>query len=133
MPPLWFATLADVHVHRHGTCAVIELDGEPRAAVWMELGPAARTMTDQEILDHHHRRVLSIVERNATMRGPSVWWDDASESWRPYRCLVRCAAEGGATLDEPVVLIDELELTLAELGRMLVVHGTHVCMLFLDE
>jgi hypothetical protein len=125
------APLDDVHVHRHGNSAVIAFEGEPRSAVWLELGPAARTLTDQEILDRHHQRVLELVEQSATM--PQVCWDDASGTWRPYGRVVRCVVEGGPTLHEPLIMIDELELTLAELGRMLVGHGAHVCMLFLDE
>jgi hypothetical protein len=128
-PP--FALLDDVHVRREGNTALVELPGQPRTVVWIELGPSARTLSDQEILDRHHHHVLATIEQGA--RAPQVYWDDAAGCWRPYGRLVRCALEVGPTLGEPVMVIDELELTLAELGRMLVEHGAHVGMVFFDD
>ena len=122
----------ELHLHRHGTSALVELAGEPRSAVWLELGPAGRTLTDREVLDRYHARVLAFVEGAAA----HVVWDDARAAWRPSGRVIRCVVEAGPTLEEPVVAIlgdSELELGLGDLGRMLEVHGAHICIVFLDS
>ena len=89
------------------------------------------TLDDQQLRDLHDRHILALVD--AIPDAPQVRWDDAGRCWRPIGRTVRCAVEAGAALDEPLVVIDQLELNLAELGRMLAGHGAQICLVFLDE
>lgn len=57
-----FATLDDARVRLDGDAAVIELGAGPERAVRLELGPSARTLSDQDILDLHNQRVLRGAE-----------------------------------------------------------------------
>jgi hypothetical protein len=118
-----------VRVIRDLTGAVIAHDRESIVTVRLELGAHARTFSDGEIVDCYSRK---LGELGATLAGsPQLRWDDVERRWVPRGRVVACHVE--ATIDGPIVLIDELELTLAELGSMLARHGAQICLVFLDD
>jgi hypothetical protein len=118
-----------VRVIRDGTAALIEHDCEPVIVVRLELGAHAGTLTDREIVERYSQRILAL---GATMvASPQLRWDEATRRWRPGGRAIRCVVE--ATVDEPTVLVDEVELTIADLSRMLANHGAQICLVFLDD
>jgi hypothetical protein len=118
-----------VRVIRDRTGAVIAHDCEPIVTVRLELGAHARTFSDGEIVDCYSRK-LGVL--GATLAGsPQLRWDDVERRWVPRGRIVVCNVE--AAVDRPIVLIDEIELTLAELGSMLARHGAQICLVFLDD
>ncbi len=118
-----------VRVTRDGTAALIAHDCEPVLTVRIELGAQAQTLTDQDILDRYNQRLYALGA--ALVASPQLRWDDAAGRWTPRGHAIRCVVE--AAIDEPTVLVDEVELTVAELGAMLVRHGAQICLVFLDE
>jgi hypothetical protein len=119
----------EVHIRRDGEVALIEYPALPGVTVTLHLGGGARVLSDGDILDRHHRRIAQLAE--LLIAAPQVDWDEVRTRWRPRGRVVRCAVEAGP--DEPLVAIDEVELSLSELGRMLTDHGAHVCLIFLDD
>jgi hypothetical protein len=118
-----------VRVIRDRTGAVIAHDCEPIVTVRLELGAHARTFSDVEIVDCYSRKLGAL---GATLAGsPQLRWDEVERRWVPRNRVVRCSVE--ASVDGAIVLIDEVELTLAELGSMLARHGAQVCLVFLDD
>jgi hypothetical protein len=122
---------AEVHIRRLGDAALIEYAALPGLTVTVHLGGGGRSLSDGEILDRHHRWIAQIAE--LMIGAPQVAWDEAHTRWRPRGRVVRCAVEPGLSPDEPLVAIDEVALTLDELGGMLADHGAHVCLIFLDD
>jgi hypothetical protein len=118
-----------VRVIRDRTGAVIAHDSEPIVTVRLELGAYARTFSDVEIVECYSRKLGAL---GATLAGsPQLRWDDVERRWVPRGRIVACNVE--ATVDGPIVVVDEIELTLAELGSMLARHGAQICLVFLDD
>jgi hypothetical protein len=125
------AGLGDVRISRDGDAAIIEYPGDPPVLVRIAVGLRARTLTDQEILDLHNQRLLAMTD--AMIAAPQVIWDERAGCWRPHGRVVACVVDAGAGLDEPLVAIDDVELSLGELGRLLAGHGAAVRLLFIDD
>ncbi len=118
-----------VRMTRDGTAAVIEHDCEPVVAVRLELGTLATTLSDREILERYEHKLGALGA--ALVATPQLRWDDAGLCWVPRGHAIRLTVE--PAIDEPTVMIDEIELTVAELTSMLSSHGAQICLVFLDE
>lgn len=121
--------MAEVHIRRVGDAALIEYPALPGLTVTLHLG--ARSLSDREILERHHRWIAQIAE--LLIAAPQVDWDEVRTRWRPRGRVMRCSVEAGDDPGEALVAIDEVELSLGELGGMLAEHGAHVCLIFLDD
>lgn len=118
-----------VRITRDGTAASIVHDCEPMLTVRIELGAHAPTLTDQDIVERCNHRLGALGA--ALVPSPQLRWDEATARWTPRGHAIRCEVEGA--IDEPTVFVDSVELTVAELGAMLVRHGAEICLVFLDE
>jgi len=118
-----------VRVTRDGTSAAIDHDLEPMLTVRIELGVRASTLTDQEIIDRCNHRIGALGA--ALVPSPQLRWDEALGRWTPSGNAIRCEVEG--VIDDPTVFVDAVELSVSELGAMLVRHGAQICLVFLDE
>ena len=118
-----------VHVTRDATGASIAHDCEPVITVRLELGEHAGTFSDREIVDRYHQRMCALGA--ALVASPQLRWDDTHRRWFPRSRTVRCVVE--TNVDAPTVVVDEVELTVAELGAMLADHGAQICLVFLDD
>jgi hypothetical protein len=118
-----------VRVTRDASGAVIANDCEPIVTVRLELGAHAGTFSEREIVDCYNRKLCAL---GADLAGsPQLRWDEVERRWLPRGRALRCYVE--TSLDAPTVVIDEVELTVGELGSLLARHGAHVCLVFLDD
>jgi hypothetical protein len=118
-----------VRVTRDGTGALIAHDFEPRITMRLELGPHADTLSEQDIVERYQQRVCALGA--ALVSSPQLNWDNATGHWRPRGRAIRFVVE--ASIEEPIVVVDDIELTVTELGAMLSSHGVQICLVFLDE
>jgi hypothetical protein len=118
-----------VRVTRDASGAVIANDCEPIVTVRIELGAHADTFSEREIVDRYHR---TLCELGADLAGsPQLRWHEVERRWVPRGRALRCFVE--TSIEAPTVVIDEVELTVGELGAMLARHGAHICLVFLDD
>jgi hypothetical protein len=118
-----------VRVIREGTAAMVEHDCDPAVAVRIDLGALASLLSDGDIVARYEQHVLALgAELVAT---PQLRWDEAAQRWRPTGRAIRCIVE--PSIDEPTVLIDDVELSIGELARLLANHGASICLVFLDD
>lgn len=126
------ASLDQVRISRHGEEAVVEY-AEP--GVWtthLKLGPEVQGMTDQEILDRHND-VLEAMERlregyehvaiEIPPGKPQIEHSDWTGHWTPRGGVLRCVIDDGGPGGEPVVHIDEHDLSWEEFGRLLTTYA----------
>lgn len=123
--------MTEVLIRRLGAVAQIEYPSLPGLTVTLHLGPGARALSDADILDRYQRRIAQLAE--LMIAAPQVDWDDVQTRWRPRSRALRCSVDAGAEPGSALVSIDELDLTLDELGAILADHGAHVCLLFLED
>jgi hypothetical protein len=123
--------MAPLRIVRTGDHALIEYPGEPGVTMCLRLDARGLAMSDRELRALHDQRLAALAD--ALIAAPQVAWDERAACWRPRGPVVACAVEAGAAVDEPLVAIDDLELTLVELGRLLAGHGAPVRLLFMDE
>jgi hypothetical protein len=74
------ALLDSVRIRRAGEDAIIEYLDEP-VRITVRLGPAARHLSDQDIVDRCNRRLLELAADAEA--APAVVWDEAGGCWRP--------------------------------------------------
>jgi hypothetical protein len=118
-----------VRVTRDDSGAVIAHDCAPVVAVRLELGPHVRSYSDDDILRRYTHHVSALGA--ALIASPQLRWDEVARRWLPRGRAICCHVEAG--IDAHLVVIDGLELTLAELAAMLSGHGARVCVVFLDD
>ena len=120
---------AGVKVTRDGNAAVIVHDCAPDVAIRIELGVHAATLSDREVLERYHRKLHGLGA--ALIADPQLRWDEGLRRWQPSSNALRCVVE--PSQDEPVIYIDDVELSFAELGSLMAGHGAGICLLFLDD
>ena len=101
----------------------------------LALGPRIAEMTDAEILAEHNACLAAEAEAIDSHENvcveippgrPQIRWAEKCRQWVPQGDIVRCVVEDGAEVngDSNVsIRIDDHELSLAEFGRMLMVHA----------
>ena len=128
----YVATLDQVRITRESETAVIEY-AEP--GVWtthLKIGPQVRKMTDQEILDLFNEG----IEASERLRDeyehvaieippgkPQIEYFDKGYQWTPRGDVLRCVVSDGGPDNEPVIHIDDHELSWQEFGRLLTTYA----------
>ena len=95
----------------------------------LTIGPEIADLTDQEIVDLYNDTLRSQAELARSSKyvavepplgSPQITYHSSSDQWTPrggvLRCVIDDGAEGGR---EPVITIDDKELSWAEFGTML--------------
>ncbi len=125
------ASLDEVRIERDGEYAVITFVDEAIGGMHLRLGAEVQRMSDMEILDRYNevvtamqagvdawdRTVVEIPEGK-----PQIEYAPSSEQWAPVGDVLRCIIDESEE-GQPMIWIDDKELSWAEFGRMLLVHN----------
>jgi hypothetical protein len=116
---------------RRGT-GRIEYADERIWTTHFKLGPGVQDMTDQQILDRWKDCVLAQEEVAAEYEHiaveippgkPQVEYFEKGYEWTPRGDVLRCLIDDGGPGGEPVIHIDDHELSWEEFGRLLTTHA----------
>jgi hypothetical protein len=113
-----------------GETAVIEYAADNIGATHFKIGPALKGMTDAEVLERfnetiaamdEHRRGYKHVAIEVPPGQPQIQWSELASQWCARGDVLRCTIHDGGGEDgrEPVIEIDEKQLSWSEFGRML--------------
>jgi hypothetical protein len=128
----YVASLDQVRITREADTAVIEY-AEP--GVWithLKLGPEVQKMTDQEILDLFNDGIVAREELAAEHDHvavevppgkPQIEYSEQCDQWVPRGGVLRCTISDGGPGNEPVIDIDDRELSWTEFGRLLTTYA----------
>ncbi len=128
----YIATLEQVRIAREGDGAVIEYVEPGFWTTHFRLGPVVHEMTDQEILDRFNEHIEARERLRAEYEHvaieispgkPQIEYFDRGDQWTPRGDVLRCVIDGGGPDDEPVIHIDERELSWTEFGRLLATYA----------
>lgn len=125
------ASIEQVKITRDGTTAVIEFADSNIIGVNLTIGDEIHGMTDQDILDLHNDIVAaqeqSLLDWDNTVieippGKPQIKLNHNSGQWVPQGDVIRCIIEDNKR-GEAIIVVDDKERSLAELGRLLTVHA----------
>jgi hypothetical protein len=113
-----------------GETAVIEYAEDGVGATHFKIGPALTAMTDAEILARfnetiaamdHARRDYKHVAVELPIGQPQIEWSELASQWCTRGDVLRATIHDGGGEDgrEPVIEIDDKQLSWSEFGRML--------------
>jgi hypothetical protein len=113
-----------------GETALIEYAEEDIGATHFKIGPALTAMTDAEVLERFNetitvmdevRRDYKHVAIEVPIGQPQIEWSDLASQWCARGDVLRCTIHDGGGDDqrEPVIEIDDKQLSWSEFGRML--------------
>lgn len=126
------ATLDQVRISRQGESGVIKYIEPNVSTVHLRIGPEVQRMSDQEILDMHNlvlqkqRQLASEYEHVAVEippGHPQIEYHERSNQWVARGEVLRCIIDDGGPDGEPVIYIDDRELSLREFGRLLITYA----------
>jgi hypothetical protein len=126
------ARLDEVRITRGPEDAVIEYVEPDISTTRFTVGPEIQQMSDQEILDLFNESLRAQEELAAAYEHvaveippgrPQIRYFPASDQWTPRGGVLRCAIDDGGPDGEPVIAIDDQELSWREFGRLLVTHA----------
>jgi hypothetical protein len=124
----YVASLDQVRITHEGEVAVIEY-AEPR--IWtthFNLGREIEGMSDQEILDRFNAGLVATEQFRAEHEHvaieippgkPQIEYDRQCDQWVPRGDVLRCVVDDGGAGEEPIIHIDDYELSWREFGRLL--------------
>jgi len=127
----YLASLDEVTITRDGDTAIITYIEDNVMSRSMKLGPVIEDMTDQDILDEHNAHIRAAGEmaheyRNkplteVPLNSPQVEYFDKGYYWVPRADVLRCivTTDTDADTSETAIIIDDLEFSLEEFGKML--------------
>lgn len=120
----------EVRITREGETAIIEY-ADPQ--VWVTnytIGPKLAEMTDAEVLalwnegiEATEQREYRHVATEIPIGKPQIEKSDWSRTWVPRGDVLRCVVHDGGPDGEPIVDIDEHELSWAEFGQLLTTYA----------
>ena len=117
----------EVRITREGQSANIEFADESVAGTLLTIGPAIGDMTDAEILElyndcvraqDHSRATYEHVALEMPIGKPQIEYQAQCDQWTPRGAVLRCVIEDDAD-GEPVIHIDDQELTWREFGHLI--------------
>jgi hypothetical protein len=127
----YVASLDQVRITREKDGAVIEYAEEGIGTTHFGIGPEAQHLTDQEILDRFNAH-LETLERlrdeyehvavEVPPGKPQIEYFEPGQQWTPRGGVLRCVIDGGGPCGEPVIHIDQHELSWSEFGRLLLTY-----------
>jgi hypothetical protein len=122
-------SLDEVTITRDATTAHIQYKDAAYGGTFLTIGPEIADLTDQQIIDRYNDTLRSQAELARSSKyvaiepplgSPQIQYHADSDQWTPLgdvlRCYIEDGAEGGR---EPVITIDDKELSWAEFGTML--------------
>ena len=125
------ASLDEVRISRETDGAVIEYADENIWTTHLVLGDKARTMTDEDILERHNEMILAREEMRheyehvaveVPLGQPQIEFSPTCQQWTARGDVIRALIEDDEE-GQVKVVIDDMELSLHELGRLLVTHA----------
>ncbi len=120
-------TFDAIKITRDGDAAIIEYLEPGVMTTRFVLGPEMSTMSDREIHRRFNRGLIATEELRAgyqhvaveiPRRQPQIEYFEKGDQWVPRGGVLRCIVGGGPD-GETVIHIDDQELSLRELGRLL--------------
>jgi hypothetical protein len=126
------ASLDEIKITRHADGVVIQYADERVWTTDYKLGPEAEKLTDQEILERWNEHVAATEQLMAEYKHvaveippgkPQIRYFDKGHQWTPRGDVLRCVVEDGGPDNEPIIHIDEHELSWREFGRLLTTHA----------
>ncbi len=139
----YVASLDQVRISREDDVAVIEYAEPGVSTTHFKLGPEIRAMSDQEILDRFNESLVAMEQHRAQYehvaleipRGkPQIEYFDKGDQWTPRGDVLRCVISDGGPENEPIIYIDDQELSWHEFGRLLTTYaGWGMRVIFVPE
>jgi hypothetical protein len=126
------AALEEVRITRDAEQAVIEFVEPGISATNFRIGPEIEGMSDAEVLDlfnesiRARQRMAAEYEHVAVEIPPGkaqIEYFAAGDQWVPRGDVLRCEISNGGDNGEPIIYVDEQELSWAEFGRLMTVHA----------
>jgi hypothetical protein len=126
------ASLDEVRITREGDSAVIEFADPTISTTHLVLGAEVARMTEQEILDRFNdciraeERLAADHEHVAVEippGKPQIAYFQAGYQWTPRGDVLRCVIDDGGPDREPIIYIDDRELSWTEFGRLLTTYA----------
>jgi hypothetical protein len=113
-----------------GETALIEYAADDIGATHLKVGPALKDMTDSEVLDRFNQMIAAMedfrreykhVALEVPVGQPQIEWSELASQWSARGDVLRCVIHDGGGDDgrEPVIEIDDKQLSWSEFGRML--------------
>jgi len=125
----YLASLDEVAITRDGDTATITYVEDNVMIHCLKLGPAIEHMTDQDILDEHNAHIRTTGElaheyrdmllTEVSLGKPQVEYFDRGRYWVPRADVLRCIVTADTEADKTAIIIDDLEFSLQEFGKML--------------
>jgi hypothetical protein len=122
-------SLKEIIITRDATSAHIKYKDPDYGETTLTMGPKVQSMTDQEILDLYnhtlrveteHARNFNYVAIEPPLGSPQIEFHPSSDQWAPRGDVLRCQImDTSDDPREPVITIDDKELTWGEFGMML--------------
>lgn len=122
-------SLNEVTITRENDSASIDYKDPAYASTHFQIGPEIELMTDQEIVDLYNETLREQARLAAQWKhvvvevplgSPQIEYSPQCDQWTPrgsvLRCLIDDTMEGQER--EPVITIDDKELTWREFGRL---------------
>ena len=121
----------EVKISREGETAIIEFTDPGFSVSRVRIGPTLATMADDEVLDLFNAMLAAQAEIAAGFDStaveippgrPQIAFHEDSGQWVPRGQVLRCRIEDDEE-GEAVILVDDQELRMAELGGLLKVYA----------
>jgi hypothetical protein len=126
------ASLAQVRISRVEDVAVIEYVEPGFWTTHFRLGPTVHEMTDEEILDRFNEHLEAMKQLRLAYKhvaigipqgSPQIEYRDRSNQWTPRGGVLRCVVDDGGPNNQPIIHIDDGELSWIEFGRLLTTYA----------
>lgn len=126
------ASLDQVRITRKYDAAIIEYVEPGVSTTHFKLGRELQRMTDQEILDCFNEMIEARERLVAEYKHvaieippgkPQIKYFEKGDQWVPRGDVLRCIVDDGGPDNEPIIYIDDRELSWREFGRLLTTHA----------
>ena len=122
----------EVRISRQGDSAVIEFADPKISTTHLRIGQRLQGMSDHEILDIFNENIRAQEQLAAEYEHvaveippgkPQIEFQPLSGQWSPRGDVLRCVISDGGPDGEPVVYIDDEELSWSEFGRLVTTYA----------
>jgi hypothetical protein len=125
-------SIEQVRIIREGYDAIVDHARSGFSGTHLAIGPDIATMTNADIVDLYNdilesqERLLAEWDKTVIeepLEEKQIDYHENSDQWVPRGDVLRCIIDDGGPEGEVTIHIDDKELSLAEFGRMLMVHA----------
>lgn len=126
------ASLDEVRITRTDIETVIAFADPQISTTHLQIGPEVQQMSDEEILSlfndgvearEEFARSYEYVAVQVPAGRPQVEYSETCDEWTPRGDVLRCVIDDGGRDGEPTFHVDDQQLSLRDLGRMLVTYA----------